>query len=237
MRKAVTVTTSKTLTPEERFIAYYDRLREEINKAHTYYEIYKCLRKISVTRGAEFSEALTFFSQTMNATLFATVMSINRFIDSHRDSLHLDAFFKFIKDNLNLFSAAAYEQRLLDKGTDREDCEHWVKLHTDITAEMVDQDKAKIESLPTHNLKVWRDKKLAHIERNLVVKDIDVMKVNPVTIQQIDRIIITLHEILDRYRIAYDGVQWILGLPSAKPQIEYIMDAISFYRQSRKERK
>jgi N-dimethylarginine dimethylaminohydrolase len=122
----------------------------------------------------------------MNATLFATVMSINKFIDSHRDSLHLDVFFEFIKNNLNLFSATAYKKRLLDQGRDSEDCEHWVKLHTDITAAMVDQDKAKIESLPVHNLKVWRDKKLAHIERNLVTKNIDVMKVNPVTIQEID---------------------------------------------------
>jgi len=229
--------TTKILTPEERFLAYYDRLRDELNTAYTYYEISKALREIRSTRRAEFSEALTFLSLTMNATLFATVMSINRFIDSHRDSLHLGVFFKFIRNNLKLFSATAYKKRLLDRGRDSEDCEHWVKLHTDITAEMVDQDKAKIESLPVHNLKVWRDKKLAHIERNLVTKNVDIMKVNPVTIQEIDTILITLHDILNRYRSAYDGIEWILGLPPAKPQIEYIMDAISFYRQSRKERK
>ncbi len=61
------------------------------------------------------------------------------------------------------------------------------------------------------------------------------MKVNPVTIQEIDKIITTLHEILDRYRLAYDGVQWILGLPPAKPQVEYIVDVVLFYLQSRKE--
>lgn len=231
------MTTNKTLTPDERFLAYYDKLRDELNTAYTYYEISKTLREIKSTRHAEFSEALTFLSSTLNATLFSTVMSINRFIDSHRDSLHLDVFFKFIRNNLNLFSTTAYKKRLLDKGMDSADCEHWVKLHTDITAEMVDQDKAKIESLPVHNLKVWRHKKLAHIERNLVTKNVNIMKVNPVTIQEIDKILITLHEILDRYRLAYDGVQWILGLPPAKPQIEYVMDAISYYRQSRKERK
>lgn len=231
------MTTTKTLTPDERFLAYYDKLRDELNTAYTYYEISKTLREIKSTRRAEFSEALTFLSLTLNATLFSTVMSINRFIDSHRDSLHLDVFFEFIRNNLNLFSATAYKKRLLDKGMDSEDCEHWVKLHTDITAEMVTQDKAKIESLPVHNLKVWRNKKLAHIERSLVTKNVNIMKVNPVTIQEIDKILITLHEILDRYRLAYDGVQWILGLPPAKPQIEYVMDAISYYRQSRKERK
>lgn len=231
------MTTTKILTPEERFLAYYDKLRDELNTAYTHYEICKFLRETRSTRRAEFSEALTFFSLTMNSNLFATVMSVNRFIDSHRKSLCLDVFFEFMRSNLDLFSATAYRKRLLDKGMDSEDCEHWVKLHTDITAEMVDQDKAKIESLPIHNLKVWRNKKLAHIERDLVTENVDIMKEYPVTIQEIDKILTTLHEILDRYRIAYDGVQWILGLPPAKPQIEYVMDAISYYRQSRKERK
>lgn len=231
------MTTTKTFIPDERFLAYHDKLRDELNKAYTHYEIVKSLRENRSGRRAEFNEALTFFSVTIDANLFMTVMSVNKFIDSHRDSLHLDIFFEFIRNNLNLFSTSAYKKRLLDKGLDSEDCEHWGKLHTDITAEVVDQDKVKVESLPVHNLKVWRDKKLAHIEKNLVTKNVDVMKVNPVTIQEIDKVIITLHEILDRYRIAYDGVQWMLGLPPAKPQIEYVMDAISFYRQSRKQRK
>lgn len=232
---------TRILSPDERFLAYYDKLREELNTSYTHYEICTYLREIRITRRAEFSEALTFLSLTINSNLFVTVMSINRFIDSHRDSLHLDAFFEFIRNNLSLFSAKAYKKRLLDKGVDSEDCEHWVKLHKDITAEMVEQDKAKVERLSAHksvqNLKVWRDKKLAHIEKDVVTKSVDIMKEFPVTIQDIDTIIITLHEILDRYRIAYDGVQWILGLPPAKPQIEYVMDAISYYRQSRKERK
>ena len=135
------MTTNKTLTPDERFLAYYDKLRDELNTAYTYYEISKTLREIKSTRRVEFSEALTFLSSTLNATLFSTVMSINRFIDSHRDSLHLDVFFKFIRDNLSLFSATAYKKRLLARGVDSEGCEHWVKLHIDITAEMVEEDK------------------------------------------------------------------------------------------------
>jgi hypothetical protein len=228
---------TRIISLDERFLAYYDKLRDELNTAYTYYEISKTLREIKSTRRAEFSEALTFLSSTLDATLFSTVMSINRFIDSHRDSLHLDVFFEFIRNNLNLFSATAYKKRLLDKGRDSEDCEHWVKLHKDITTEMVEQDKKKVESLPVHNLKVWRDKKLAHIEKDLVIKSVDVMKNFPVTVQEIDTVISTLHEILDRYRIAYDGTQWILGLPPTRHQIEYIMNAILFYRQSGRNRK
>ena len=136
-----------------------------------------------------------------------------------------------------MFSTEAYKRRLIDNGVDREDCERWAKLHIAITAEMVDQDQERIAKLPVNNLKIWRNKKLAHIERDFVTNSIDIMEAYPVTISEIDTILITLHEILDRYRIAYDGIEWILGLPPTKLQMEYIMDAISFYRRSRRERK
>ncbi len=225
---------TRTVTPEEQFLAYYDRLRNEINKIYTYYEICKTLKESQSRRSDEYKEALTFFSEVMNTTLFATVMGINRFIDYRRDSLNLNFFFNFVKSNLVLFSAEAYRKRLKDSGRDDEDCDHWVGKHTAITREMVEQDKARVESLPVKHLKVWRDKMLAHIERNMVTDNIDIMREYPVTIQEIDNIIVALHEILDRYRIAYDGVQWMLGLPPVKPQIEYIMDSILSYRQSKK---
>ena len=97
-------------TPEQRFIIYYDKLRDELNTAFTNYEICKTIREKRATHRSEYSEAITFFTLIMNATLFSTVMSINRFIDSHRDSLHLDIFFKYILDNLHLFSTEAFRR-------------------------------------------------------------------------------------------------------------------------------
>ena len=222
---------------DEQFVAYYDRLRDEINKAHTHYEIAKSLREMRNTRRSEFSETITFFSLTMNAHLFETIMSIGRFIDTRGDSLHLNIFFKFVEQNKNLFSEASFKRRLLAQGHDNDYCEHFAQLHTDITEAIVAEDRARIASLPVGNLIAWRHKKLAHIEKRLITENVDIMKEKPVTIQEIDNILITIHEILNRYRIAFDGVEWVLGLPPAKPQIEYIMDAISYYRQSRKERK
>jgi hypothetical protein len=226
---------AKTLIPDEQFIAYYDRLRDEINKAHTHYEIAKVLREMRNTHRSEFSEAITFFSLTMDAHLFETIMSIGRFVDTRGDSLHLNDFFRFIEQNKNLFSTESFKQRLLAQGHDDDYCEHFAQLHTDVTEAIVAEDRARIASLPVSNLVAWRHKKLAHIEKRLITENVDIMKEKPVTIQEIDNILITIHEILNRYRIAFDGVEWILGLPPAEPEIEHIMDAISFYRQSRKQ--
>ena len=148
---------TRLLTHDERFLAYYNKLRDELNTAYTHYEICKSLRELKSTRRTEYSEALTFFSLTMNSNLFATIMGVNRFIDSRRDSLHLGVFFRFIRGNLSLFSTEAYKRRLIDNGVDPEDCEHWATLHVDITAEMVDQDQERIETLPVDNLKIWRN--------------------------------------------------------------------------------
>ena len=45
----------------------------------------------------------------------------------------------------------------------------------DVTQETIVQDKAKIESLPIANIRAWRDKKIAHIEKDLVLRNVDIM--------------------------------------------------------------
>ena len=109
--------TTKILTPDEQFLAYYDKLRDELNTAYTHYEIAKSLREAKSIRRSEFSEALTFFSLTMNAHLFETIMSIGKFVDTREDSLNLNNFFRFVEQNKNLFSAASFKQRLLAQVT------------------------------------------------------------------------------------------------------------------------
>lgn len=225
------------LTPQEQFLIYINRLRDELDTAYTYYEIAKSLREFRHTRRLEFGEALTFFQVTQAANLFATVIAICRFIDERNDSLQLHSFFELVRNNLVLFTTSAYENRLRDKGRDEEDIKHWAQLHVEITGQMVDGDEAKVKSMPVTNLVRWRHKKLAHIDKDKVLKKIDLMTENPVTVKEIDDILTTLDEILNRYTGAYDGVSCKIGLPTAKPQIEYVMDAISFYRQSRKQRK
>jgi hypothetical protein len=227
---------TNALTPDEQFVIYYDRLRNELNKAYTHYQICKSLRERSRTNTAEFNEAFTFFARTIDANLFVTVMTISRFTDKRGDSLHLNVFFEFIKNNVNIFSVEEFKRRLLDKGRDSEYCEHWAKGHIEITAEMVDQDKAKVENLPIHNIRLWRDKKIAHIEKELALKNIDVMKESPVAIHEIDDVLGTFHEILDRYRRAYDGTQWIPNMPLLGQQIEYVMEALKYYRQPKRNR-
>lgn len=220
--------------PEKQFLVYMDRLRDELNIAYTHYEISKSLRGFRQTRLSEFSEAITFFQITQNANLFAAVMAICRFIDERTDTMQLHSFFELVRNNLDLFTTSVYKMRLARKEMDEEAIEHWVQLHVEVTKETVNMDEANVKSLPVKNLILWRHKKLAHLDKERALKEIDLMQENPVTVKEIDDVFMLLDEILNRYSIAYDGVQWLIGLPPVKQQMEYIMDSIKFHRESRK---
>ena len=226
-----------SISPEEQYLIYMKRLRDELNTAYTYYEIAKSIREFRHTRQSDFNEAITFFQVTQNANLFATIISIFRFIDTRTDTMQLHSFFELLRNNLDLFSTQAYRKRLEQGGRDEEDINHWTQLHVEITKETVDADEERVRNLPVTNLIKWRHKKLAHLDKEQALNEVDVMQENPITVQEIDDILTTLDEILNRYSIAYDGVQWAIGLPPVRPQIEYIMDSLTFYRESKKRRR
>lgn len=222
------------LTPEKQILIYMGRLRDELNTAYTHYEIAKTIRGFRRTHHSEFSEAITFFQVTQNANLFATVMAICRFIDSSTHTMQLNSFFNLLRNNLDLFTIEAYKQRLKDNGKDDEYIEDFAQKHSAITKEIVDEDEASIESLPITNIKRYRNKRLAHLDRGLALKEVDILQENPVMIHEIDDILSALDKILNRYGIAYDGSEWSIGLPPVKDQMEYVMDSIKFHRESRR---
>lgn len=223
------------LTPEEQFLKYHDRLRDELNRAYTHHEICKTLKKLTSSYLNEINAAPSFFGLTIDAHLFATIMSINRFIDEHARAFKMKTFFTFIEKNFNIFSDEAYIKHLSDKGYDNQDCEYWLKNRTKVTHDTIKKDKEIIENLPAGNLKDWRDKKLAHIDETYVLTDAEVSQESPITSADIDQIISTLHEVLNRYLLAYDGSGWAIGAPAAgvSNQIVYILDSIRFYQKSK----
>ena len=225
-----------SISPEEQYLLYMKRLRDELNIAYTYYEIAKSIREFRHARLSDFNEAITFFQVTQNANLFATIISIFRFIDTRTDTMQLHSFFQLVRDNLDLFTTSAYRKRLEQEGRDEEDINHLTQLHVDITKETVDADEERVKNLPVTNLIQWRHKKLAHLDKEQALNEVDIMRENPVTVNEIDDILNTLNEILNRYSIAYDGAQWAIGLPPVRPQMEYIMDSIKYHRESRKRR-
>ena len=112
----------RSISAEEQYLIYMKRLRDELNTAYTHYEIAKSIREFRHTRLSDFNEAITFFQVTQNANLFATIISIFRFIDTRTDTMQLHNFFQLVRDNLDLFTTSAYRKRLEQRGRDEEEC-------------------------------------------------------------------------------------------------------------------
>ena len=140
----------------------------------------------------------------------------------------MNSFLDFIEQNLDIFLNQAFERRLRAVG--RYD-EIAARSHTQVTPEIVNQHRQKLNDLPISSLRKWRNAVLAHLEKDPVLQGVDVTKKFPINQKQIEEIINTLDEILNCYSHAYDSSTWVRGLP-LQHGIQYTLDAIRFKLQS-----
>jgi len=219
----------KMISPEDTFLAYMRQLRDELNIAYTHYQIAKSLREFRQTGHSGFHEARVFFELTQDSHLYYAILTICRFIDSRTDTIQLYRLFNLIRQNLELFTTSSYRERLAKQGKDEEDINYFAETHIEITAEIVDEDEARLNSLPVRNIIIWRHKKLAHLDEETALEGTDLFRNNPITVSEIDDIFTAFDEILNRYGIAYDGASWAIGFPGVDRQVEMLMDALAFY--------
>jgi hypothetical protein len=79
-------------------------------------------------------------------------------------------------------------------------------------------------------LKKWEDATSSYVDRKVAKKHISVFDECPVDIEEIDRAINTLHEILNVYSAAYDGQSWDKDLVFTHG-IKNMLDAIKAGRK------
>lgn len=213
------------LTPKEKeFVKYHARLRGELNSANWHFAICKHLQELGKTYLDELNVAPAFFRLTRDAHALAAAMRLNRFFDKGKGHLTVYVFLDFVEQNLDIFSNQAFEERIRGGKTSYEIA---MRTHTEITSQIVEQDRQRLDQLPIDKLRKWRNKALAHIQKEYVLEDINVFKQYPLTPAQVDEIINTLHEILNRYSNAYESVTWSKEL-YLEHGMQEVMEAIRF---------
>ncbi len=208
-------------TEQERtFERYHDRLRGELNNADWHFEIWKYLQNLRKDYIRELNQAPVFFSLTMRAHLLETVMRLNRMLDNPSNSMSVCKFLNFVEQNLDILSYKIFFKRV---GGD----EIAVNKYREITLTEIQKHRHQIDDLPKDNIRKWRDKALAHIDREYVQKEIDVFHEYPVDIKDIVKIIDTLHDILNQYLHTYNSSTWAKEV-SFEGGLQYVMDSIRF---------
>ena len=116
---------------------------------------------------------------------------------------------------------------------DKEWYETQVNSHIPIVLKTVQEDREKLKNLEriTSNLKTWRDKAIAHIDKQFLLDGVDVAKQYPVKIGELGETITALFEILNRYSYAYNSSTWMRGWPG-EDDIQTVVDSIRFRIQA-----
>jgi hypothetical protein len=146
-------------------------------------------------------------------------------------------FLDFIRKDLDIFALKHVEA---GKHSEKEydvETEIIAEEALAITPEIVEHHIREIEGLPVDKLKDWTQNALGHVDRHVAKGHITLFEESPVDMEEVDRIMETLHQILNVYSKAYDGHTWDKNLVF-EHGIHNLMDAVkSGKKQKPKQRK
>jgi len=217
---------------EEYFQKYYDRLIQETLHARAHLNLWERLEKYKSSHLKELNQAPHFFNFTIKAHLDDALLSLSRILDRHEDSLSIWKFLNFVEQNCDMFSTEAFRQRMMRKPNYNE---HWTKSHEPITIKEINEDRQKLEKLEqtVNNLTTWRDKVIAHTDRQFLLTGKIASKEYPLQRQQLQEVIDILFKILNRYSTAFESSSYLEKFVG-EDDIRYVMDSISSHIQERK---
>jgi len=222
---------AKVTAKEEEFIRLSHMLRGELNYANWHFMAWKCLWNYIEDYSEEMNVAHTFFTLSMRGHLLETLMRLNDLLEKSEDgTTNLSYFLDFADKNMGLFAVPAADRRkryeeemILEKQVEE-------AKPSQITGDVIRKHRDKLKELPVKKLKKWEEQALAHVDRKIAKKHINVFDECPVDIEEIDRTIDVVHEILNVYSSAYDGQIWEKDLVFIHG-IKNMLDAIKVGRK------
>ena len=222
---------AKVTAKEEEFIRLSHMLRGELNYANWHFMAWKCLWNYIEDYSEEMNVAHTFFTLSMRGHLLETLTRLNNLLEKSEDgTTNLPYFLDFADKNMGLFAVPAADRRkryeeemILEKQVEE-------AKPSQITGDVIRKHRDKLKELPVKKLKKWEEQALAHVDRKIAKKHINVFDECPVDIEEIDRTIDVVHEILNVYSSAYDGQIWEKDLVFIHG-IKNMLDAIKVDRK------
>jgi hypothetical protein len=218
---------------EEYFQKYYDKLIWETLHARAHLKLWERLENYRATGYLhELNKAPHFFNFTIKAHIDDALLTLSRILDRHEDSLSIWKFLNFSEQNCRIFSTEVFRERMRQKPNYDE---YWVESHTSITLKEIQEDRQKLKSLEhtLNNLKIWRGKVIAHIDRKFLRRGKIISEEYPLQRQQLQEVIDTLFQILNRYSGAFNSSTFAEKFFD-EDDIQYLMDSIRFEIKERK---
>jgi hypothetical protein len=212
---------------EEYFKKYYERLILEALHARAHLNLWERFEKYKASDYIdELNQARYFFNFTIKAHLDDLLLTLSRILDRHDESLSIWKFLDFIEQNLKLFSADVFQHRMKNNPY----YDSLIESHIPITTREIDADRQKLIKLEltVNNLATWRDKVIAHIDRQFVLSERIVSEAYPLQLQQLKEISETFVYILNRYSGAFNSSSYAESY-IGEDDVQFVMDCMRFY--------
>jgi len=211
---------------EEYFQKYYEKLIWETQNARAHLKLWERLERYKSSHLTELNQAPHFFTFAIKAHLDDALLTLSRILDRHKDSLSIWKFLNFARQNPEIFYTEVFRQRMKDSPY----YESLIASHRPITPEEVNEDRQRLAKLEqtVKNLDKWRNKVIAHIDREFLLTGKIVSKEYPLQLQQLQEVVETLFQILNRYSGAYNSSSYAESYPG-EDDVQFVMDCIRFY--------
>jgi len=191
---------------EEQFIRCLNRLRRELNTANWHFEVYKSLKDAKKEYRKAMSQAAPFWGLTTDAHALLTLVLLNRFFDKKNRHLGVESVLSLAERNPEIFSDERFSDRLKKAGRFDRD---FVDKRDRVTDQVIQLHRETLRDLPISGLRSWRNKLLAHIDKDWVVQNKDVRVTFRLNDKHIEQIIETVDNILNYYHGAYENSMWV----------------------------
>lgn len=219
---------------EVRFKTYHDSLRRELNNANWHFTVFEHLDKLRGEYKEEMLEALEFWGLTQRSHFLDTIMRLNKICDNDPDTINIHKLLNYAEQNIEIFSDESFERRQHDSVNYEIAMVMHGKNPNKIDQEYLAKSREKFAAILDTNLKKLRDKAIAHIDKEVVVKGILPFKEYQVDPSEIESIINELHATLNILSIAYDGTQYVIHLAGLDKSMLHIMDLMRLGLKERK---
>ena len=174
-----------------------DALANELVDANIHFKLYDDITGRIAEFQQELNQSNTFWSLTFQAHLDASVFRLCKIYDQNSRSLNLRNLLDTINGNLGIFDQANFRERLKDNpyveslsADSRKPDEP--QLQQDLR--FVSDDNSLVK-----NLTVWRNNFFAHRSTNHVIKKGDLSGNYPLTISDVESLLVEGMRILNRY--------------------------------------
>ena len=219
---------------ERLFVSYLVKLIAEIRKATLCFKIWKSINAYIEEYHAELNQAPAFWNSARTAYLDTTLICLCRIVDEHKDSLSIWKLLNYVDANVSIFSTEAFSERM----TNNVGYKQLLKCYRPITHELIEEDRKTMKALhPTiDHLMKWRRKAIAHIDLQALNSKIHFATKYPIKPRDIDTLIMTTTEVLNRYSYAYNSSKWVIDIPF-ESGLQAILESIRFkLKETRRQR-